>query len=339
MEVQEYLKQRLENCSKYIPTEEDKKIIQFEGIEEYIFRKLKSKKFRKTSIDEESEKQVRNAIHIRVEKKLPIRFAYPFGGYKLWRIPSHPNVDWAEFFVIAYVTEYISQILPLYEPGVELVFSSDDVCIELIDNYPREELDAYNKSFNYLLSEFRKYFPSNYTVALKQIYPDVYTKEEYEKEIKELYDVRKEAGFTEDQRKGMMQKMELHFRSNGARNYGEMSEDEKLKVWEDLTFWSDAYLKLTKRRAFVRAEDSIVLFSKKIPNAIDIGSTKASKSSFWAGIGVLEKGNSYFTEKILSPKQWEETKGNVKMENIELLEIDSLKSVPVYIEKLDFLNK
>lgn len=314
------------------------KIIQFEGIEAYIYRKLKSKKYRKTSIDEESEQKVKEAISLNIKHNKPIKFTYPFGGYKLWRIPSHPNVDWAEFFTIAYLTEYVAQILPLYNPGVEFIFSSDDICIEKIDNYPRSELESYNRSFNQLLSRFRKYFPKNITISLKQIVPDVYSQDEYDKELKKAYETRKKDGLTEDQKKSMIQKMELHFRNKGKQDYGDPTEDEKLKLWEDLNYWSDAYLKLTKRREFVRADDAIVLFSNKIPNAIDIGSTIASKSKFWTGIGVLEYVNDCYTEKILSPKQWENNKSKAKVVDIIAKELDVSPTIPVFKERLQFLT-
>ncbi len=336
MTTQEYLEKRLKEVSTYKPSEEDFKVVQFEGIEAYIYRKLKSKKFRKTSIDADSEKRIKEAIALNVKAGKPIKFTYPFGAYKLWRLPSHPNVDWSEFFVIAYVIEYIAPILAMYEPGVEFIFSSDDVCIELIDNYPREELDAYNESFNNLLKEFRKYIPNNLNISLVQIVPDVYNREEYDKEIQELYDVRKAQGFTDEQRAGMMQKMELHFRAKGAKDYGELNQEEKIKVWEDLTFWSDAYLKLSKRRAFDRADDAIVVFSKKIANAIDIGSTRVSKTSFWVGIGVLETLDGKFFERILSVKQWESTKDRAEEEKISLLKIKEFKTIDVYKERLKF---
>ncbi len=338
MNINEYLNNRLKTSSKYNLSDEDKKVIQFNGIRQFIYNKLTSKKFRKTSLDEGSMNWVRSAIDLRVSENKPIRFTYPFGAYKLWRIPSFPNVDFAEFFTIGYISEYVAPILTAYKPGVEIVFSSDDVCIELIDNYKRSELDSYNKSFNSLIKLYSSYIPNNLSIELKQVVPDIYSKDEYDKEINELYGIRKKEGFNEDQRSSMLQKMELHFRNNGSTNYGDLTNEEKIKVWEDLTYWSDAYLKLPKRKAFVRAEDNIVLFSNKISNAIDIGSTKASKSKFWTGTGVLENINGHYTEKILSPKQWNEVKNKAKIEKVNIKDNEYLKEVPVFSQRLNFLK-
>lgn len=45
---------------------------------------------------------------------------------------------------------------------------------------------------------------------------------------------------------------------------------------------------------------SIVLFSKKISNGIDIGSTRVSRTSFWVGIGVVEEegGRSFRYKRV-----------------------------------------
>lgn len=336
MTVQEHLEKRLKSPLQYELSAEDKKIIQFEGIETYIYRKLTSGKFRKTSIDEESKNRVKEAIKLNVEKNEPIKFTYPFGGYKIWRVPSYPTVDWAEFMTISYVLRYVASTARAYEPSVEIYFSSDDVVIELIDNYPRESLDAYVRSFNELVTYFEKHFPANVKLSLKQVVPDYYDKDEYEKELKSIFAEMKKEGLTPERKEKLKSK---GFAFNFLRDGKEDLTDGKAyeEVLEDSMIYSDAYLKLGKRRAFVRGDDKIVLFSNKIPNAIDIGSTNVSKAKFWAGMGVLEKDNWYH-DRILSPTQWDSVKDKAHNESTTLIPMKNFASVPVFDERLYFLN-
>lgn len=335
MTPQEYLQNRLENSSKYELTAEDKKIIQFEGIKEFAYRKLKSKKFRKTSIPEESEQQIRKAIELNVSQNQPIKFTYPFGGYKIWRIDSYPTVDWAEFFTMAYVSEYVAPIVAAYEPGVEFYFSSDDICIELLDNYPRKDLDAYVDSFRTLIGYFEKFFPKNYKMELKRV-AEIYTKDEYEKELNELYKKHKEIELPPEKIERNMQLSEFNFQPKGKEDYSKLSTAKREKLVLDLMIWSNAYLDLSKRRAFVRGEDKIVLFSNPISNAIDIGSTKLSKAKFWTGKGVLEKNRDSYLERILSPKQWEEVKGKAKNNTIDFIKERNFEQISIFEERLNF---
>ncbi|MBN2100911.1 hypothetical protein JW710_03390 [Candidatus Dojkabacteria bacterium] len=339
MNAKKYLKLRLTDCTKYELSSDEKKTLQYEGIETYIFRKLKSKKFRKTKLDNDSEKQIKEAIATNVSKNEPIKFTYPFGGYKIWRVPDYPCAGWSEFMTINYVCSYVAPILAGYEPGVEFYFSSDDVVIELIDNFPRKDLDKYVASFKSLIAEFSKYFPQNMKMELKQVVPDIYkTKEEYEKELEELYKEFKLRKYTEEDLIKSKKKFIFHFQKKGQKDYSGFSEKELSELWNDLLFWSDAYLALEKRKDFVRGNDRIVLFSNPIPLAIDIGSNQVSKAKFWAGYGVLEKDNDKFFERILSPSQWEKSKKLARTENINFLSQPNFKSVHVFEKRLDFLK-
>lgn len=339
MTVQEHLEKRLKSPLQYELSAEDKKIIQFEGIETYIYRKLTSGKFRKTSMDSDSETRVKEAIKLNVKNNEPIKFTYPFGGYKIWRVDSYPTVDWAEFMTISYVLRYVASTAVAYEPGVEIYFSSDDVVIELIDNYPRESLDAYAKSFKELISYFEKHLPSNVKLSLKQCVPDYYDVVAYEKELEEHFTAMKKEGLTPERKEKLKNvNFAFNFLRDGKDDLTNDSDYEQ--VLEDLMIYSDAYLKLDKRREFVRGKDKIVLFSNKISNAIDIGSTNVSKAKFWAGLGVLESDSKgeWFHDRILSPTQWDSVKEKAGNEKSHLIPMKNFESIVVFDERLNFLQ-
>ncbi len=339
MTAQEHLEDRLKNPTKYTLSDEEKKTIQFEGIEKFIYSKVTSKKFRKTKVDEDSQKRVQEAIALNVAKNEPIKFTYPFGGYKIWRVESYPYVDWAEFFVISYVSRYVAPILASYEPGVEFYFSSDDVCIELIDNYPRESLDKYVESFKSLITEFQKYFPKNMKMELKQVVPDMYSELEYRNEYRALFEELKETGLTLERKERIKKFADFNFMMKGAVDYTDADKVSFDTLYDNLLYWSDAYLKLSKRKEFVRGEDKIVLFSNPIPNGIDIGSISTSKAKFWAGVGVLEQDGGKLYERILSPKQWDSSKSSGEKIDIKLLDLSNFTDITTFSSRLNFLKQ
>jgi len=341
MTLQDYLKNRISNPYEYDLSEEELKTIKFEGIQQFIYKKLTSTKFRKTSIDADSEKQVRNSIKLNVESSQPIKFTYPFGGYKIWRVPSYPEVDWAEFMVISYVLRYVAPVISAYKPGVEICFSSDDVVLERMDNYPREALDSYVTTFKSLVAEFNKYTPSNLKLELKQVYPDIYsTLEAYNSELEQIITKLKSEGLTVE-RKEKLRKVgfEFNFNPKGKIDYSDTPQEEYEKILEELMYVSEGYLKLSKRKDFVRGADKIVLFSNKIPNAIDIGSTSVSKAKFWAGIGVIEQDGDKYFERIMSPTQWEANKSKASFVEVDLVKGTNFNTIPVFNERFNFLQE
>ena len=133
MNPEEYLQKELKTCSQYTLTKQDKLSLEQQGMADFIFAKVSSKKFRKWKLPEETVTQIKQAIKINVKNNTPIKFTFPFGGYKLWSMPSAPEVDWAEFFMIAYYHQYLAPIAAVYKPGVHFRFSSDDVIVSQMD--------------------------------------------------------------------------------------------------------------------------------------------------------------------------------------------------------------
>jgi hypothetical protein len=299
-------------------------------VADFIYKKLTSKKFRKWSIDDDSKKRVKEAIKINLEKNEPIKFTYPFGGYKLWRIPTSPEVDWAEFLMISYHCQYLASILQVYKPGVEFVFSSDDLIIERMNNVSKDDTDAYFNSFVALLKEFSKYFPGNMKMEIKRV-SDLYeNEEELESEITSHFKKLKNdyPNMDKNRKEAMFRTSELNFNFKGKEDLAGLSEEEKRKKIELGPVFHDTQCSLTKRRDFVRGTDKVVLFTTKISNAIAVGTTKTSVTKFWTGFGVLEKYEDRFKDRILSPKQLEEVKKEkTEIEKIDLIPLKNFSEI------------
>lgn len=309
MKPQDYITSTLEHCADYKMAAEDQALLDQQGVEAFIYAKLTSKKFRKWAVDESSEQQAKRAIHLNVGQNRPLQFRYPFGGYKLWRMPGSPEVDWAEFFAIAYLCKYLAPVAAAYKPGVEFLFASDDVIIERMDNVPVADTDAYFKSFKNLLGAFQKHLPANFKMDIVRI-GDLYgDKDEMERELAANVErLRQEYAATVDEakKKKMYTTSELNIRWGGAKDLTKLTDAEKRTVIEMGPVYHDAYCALSRRRAFNRGEDKIVIFTTLIPNAIAVGTTKTSVTKFWTGYGVLERGRpDDFKPRVLSPSQLE----------------------------------
>ena len=122
MDLIKFLKSKLTDCAEYILQPEDKNYLSKKGLEEFIIWKLLSKKFRKYSIDEKTREHIKISIRLNIKNRQPIQFIFPFGGYKMWCLPSFPYPDWAELFSISYYCSYIAFITKVYKPGAKLYF-------------------------------------------------------------------------------------------------------------------------------------------------------------------------------------------------------------------------
>ena len=316
MTVKEFLEYRLKNPQEYPLTDDEKKCLDVCGRKELLMRRLTSARFRKSSLNEDAKAQLASAVKLNVSKNEPLKFTYPFGGYKSWRTEGFPNADLAEFFTISYVSRFAKYIAEVYEPGVIVQFTSDDVIIEKIDNYRKEDLEVYSKTFVKIMDLFSPHLPSNVKLEFRRVVPDLYTSEEYQIDLEEA--VRdfnsKDEPLTNFNSAGF----EFNFLLNGKEDFTKLSEDERLELFKELEPYSSAYLAIPRRRAFNRGEDKIVIFSAKIPNAIDIGSTASSKAKFWAGTGVVEINGDHLVDRILSPKQFDGLQDELGTEEIEI---------------------
>lgn len=336
MTVQDYIQSELQHCTEYVLTNDDKAVIDEHGIEAFIYAKLTSKKFRKWAVDESSESQAKRAIQINVDAGKPLQFRYPFGGYKLWRMPGSPEVDWAEFFSLAYYCKYLAPVAAAYKPGIEFLFASDDVIIERMDNVPVADTDAYFRSFRKLLEQFRQYLPANFKIDIVRI-GDLYEdKDSMEHELAANVERFKHEYVTNvapEKKQKMLTTSELNIEWNGAKDLTKLPDSEKQEVIAAGPVYHDAYCALSKRREFNRGEDKIVIFTTVIPNAIAIGTTKASVTKYWTGFGILEKDGSTFKSRIVSPTQLEKLDGNRFEQAVtNLFGLRNFKDIRIYRE-------
>ncbi len=325
--VSTFLVDRLKNRKAYNLTVEDKKLIERGGVAEFIFQRLTSGKFRKLKLDDATKVNISSKIKKLVEKNEPIKLTFPFGGYKNHLMPSSPNVDWAELFVVAYYADYMNQVAKYYKPGIVLEFCSDEVIVGKLDNISKEVTEKYTETFNSLLALFEKYLPDNLKIKLVRV------RDQYDKEyelFEELAENQKKTignwdGFDDAKKLGRISMVKLNCIFSDRR-WEDMSDKERDDFMRENTALHDAYLPLTGRRNLGRGEDKIVIFPFPINDSITLGSTKYSVAKFWSGYGAVKLIGDQIQDLVMSPdklalKNFEE----VGVEGVDLVGFDKIR--------------
>lgn len=338
--VQSYLENRLKTCSQYQLTEADNQLIAQKGVGYYIFKRLTSKKFRKWALPENS--TILQLVEKTVTKQTPLKVVYPFGGYKLWSLSTAPEVDWAEFFSISYVSQYLAPILAVHQPGIDFYWTSDEVIIERMNNVSPDQTNRTTQTWQVLLEAFSKYFPNNFKMNFVRI-RDLYDPVEFEKELAELVEDEKKLHETYDDetRQQLYRISAFNIKWDGVEPWHKLPENERDQKIKQGAILHNAYIDLKKRVSLIKGEDNILLFTTliNIPTCIPIGTTKSSITKFWTGTGVLAPKKDTFKAVIVSPQQLKAITHNQQdFEEVlvSLLNLENFKKILVFKKPLNF---
>lgn len=257
-----------------------------------------SKKFRKYAVDDEFVPHLRNAVKLNFERNEPIKFMFPFGGYKLWRLEEAPEADWAELFSMMYYAWWLKPIALAYEPGIWWDFSSDDVIVERLNRIPKADTAAYKASFERIIRFLKAYMPENFTMTMTPVGSRYESDEEFDADLKARMAeiVAANGGNLPSVPEEEIAMMEL--------NANPTEEELRDPQWREKNkLLHDGYMAVTKRRPYNKMPEKISVFSKPFPKTIGVGTTKTSIAKFWAGVGALKKREDSFVEMVLSPEQ------------------------------------
>ena len=345
MEVEKYLENQLKNCSKYELTKEDKKYIKENSLKDFLFKQVSRKKFRRWKLPDLAREKINKSLDYCINNKKPIIFRSRFGGYKLWRFPTSPEVDWAEFFMLCHWIEYLSPIIASYKPGLKLLFASDDVFVERLNNIPKSDTEAYYQSFQKLLDQFRKYLPKNFKVDMIRHSSLFDSKKEFEKEFKESV---KNASLKENwDLKRQSQPLDAALKTStmnikwaGVEDLTKLSEEKKAEKIKQSVLYHDALVQMPAIRNWSNTPDKIAIFTTSFPGVVAIGVTKHSVTRFWVGTGVLEERDNKYIEHVLSISQYESIK-NLSYEEIKInfIPLHNFSNIKLYKQILNFSNK
>lgn len=292
MSPTEYLHSKLDDLKNLTP-----RSIPEDELPAEIFRLLMSKKFRKYSVASSYQKHILDAIKINITQNAPIKLTFPFGGYKLWRLPEAPEADWAELFSLLYFANWLKPICEIYKPGVNFIFYADDVIVPRMNNIREKDIRIYRESFLNLLKFVRKYIPQNLFFTYKRVIDQYKNQDEFEVDLSLRVELLSNSP---EQMPPLNDKRLASIKLNVRPTQKEKNDPN----WQaKIHLLHQAYLGIKYKRSFYHKDDNILIFTTPITDALAVGMTKHSIAKFWCGIGVLEKDGNDFHQLILTPKQ------------------------------------
>lgn len=305
---QEYLKNRLKTCGQCTLTPKDVQVIKQDGLKTFLFAQITRKKFRKWKVGEAAKERILRVLEYCIANQEPIIFRFRFGGYKLWRLDSAPEVDWAEFFTFAYYSEYLAPIIAAHKPGAKVMFTSDDVFVERLDNIPKEDTEKYYASFTALAAEFKKYAPENFSIEMFKHSSLFAAPSELEKEfdakMKEIAPIW-EHETPPEKKAAALATSELNITWDGIQDLTTLTDIEKKNKILQSAIMHDALVQMPTIRSFAENNPALIyIFTTPLSDkVIALGTTKTSAAKFWVGTGVLEERDGQYFDRILTPSQ------------------------------------
>ncbi|HLD57511.1 MAG TPA: hypothetical protein VJA47_04345 [archaeon] len=332
--VRTYLKD-LQEFPKYVLTEEDKKSIQSDRVM-WMTRKLLLKRFRKTKLYEETEKDILNKITLSIEKDEPVHLIILFGGYKHFWNPSYPRVDWAELFNLRFMSELVAPLLTVHKPGVVLDYGSEDVIMTMMDNYPEKDLDAYASSFEELLEFYTKYVPSNFKISYVRT-GRKYDSDKLKNKITEsLPNKRTEWDkLSSEEKEKRLKRSRRSLVWNGQEDWTKLNQKEReekiivSKIIEDTFYEVEAEFlgDYFTGGTHIPVVLSWGLSDENATHWLTLGSTFASTTDFWIGRGVLEIQSSRIVPRVVSQKQYGAIKDRLQKISVKEFTIKGFGSI------------
>lgn len=340
-EINDYLRSLLTNIESYsLNPGEQKKVKRDKAT--FILEKIMRKKFRR-KVSEDTRKSIEEKVRAEVKDNQPIHFTIPFGGYKHFWNPSHPNPDWAELFHFRSMTDYVLPILAAHKPGVIIEYISEDLILPRMNNYPDSAIEAYTASFRQLLEWYSQFTPKGLGFRFFRV-SERCDKDAIISDVEKLIPERK-AAFQKLSANEQEREIHRSLRSvywNGDKDLTMLSDAEKRdRIVEsrliELAFY-DVEGKPEHMSTYYWDDNHIaVCFSFGLSPDNDaygdltIATSYGSIVDYWIGRGVLQNHNGKLHPTIISQQQYGSSKSNLQLVSISpgLLPLENFKNIEV----------
>ncbi len=250
-----------------------------------------------------------------------------FGGYKHFAIRSFPNPNWAEFFNLAFIREWLAPILSVRTEGIYVEYESEDIILEIANGYLQKDLDAYSKEFTALINLFNKTNPKGLTFGY------VRARDQYDVTVlKKKIDALVPAKLQELENLPQDIKEERIKRSGRNMIPGTPLEPIYSKAL-NLAFL-DADFEL--RGSYFDSVGTIPVvftFGIDVENFGSwpvIGSTRSSFTDFWIGEGILEDRGDRIIESVFSPNQFADKKESLELHSVSSVPLENFNGIEVF---------
>lgn len=270
------------------------------SLEDALFAKVMSKKFRKLKADQEAVLSARTVIRNAIARSEPLTFDLLFGGNKLWRFEEAPEVEWAELFAVMYYLRYLKSIASVYPQGARLVLYSQNISVERLNNVPFTETEQYTETFRAMLEWLQPYLPHNTQIVYRQHAETFKAPAEYNTEIEAAKDAlfKRNGGKLPTLSPAQKEATELNVRLKPGQD-----EDPEWREKVELEHQAIFTTKALKQLFSEEGKSLICISPTPFQGVLALGSTKRSIAKFWAGVGALERNEDRYNELVLTPKQ------------------------------------
>ncbi len=339
-----FLEEQLK-LKKYTLLPDDEKKIKNQGKAEWITGKITAKKFRKASVKENTRKDILEKIQKSIDDNKPVYLIVAFGGYKHFWNPSYPEVDWAEFFNLRFMLDFVAPILAVHRPGVILDYESEDVILPMIDNFPEEALDKYAKSFKKLIGVFAKNFPDNLKINYVRSQDQCDTEKLLQEVRKRFPEAKKNwQKLPKEEKEYRLHRSPKCILWDGKEDLTGLNEKERQERIEKSKIINELYYEVDFdfRGDYFVGDNHIPLVlswglcNENFDNWLTLGSTYASTVDFWSGRGVLEDRGDKIVMRVVSQNQYKEIFGSLKEIDSNIISLGNFKNIEVYKGKLRF---
>lgn len=295
-----------------------------QNIENEIFKLLKTKKFRKYSASDSLLKRVQEAIAYNVSKDEPINITFLQGCYKLWRLEESPEVDWAELFSLMHYTKWVKPILSFYKPGVVFDFYLDDLIMERISNYRRDEILSYQHSFQKVMNFIMSYCSENLLYRMTTVSSRFTDENDFWNKLNIAIEKReKPINFISNE--SIIKMIDLNYRPIPDENLDLFWREELMRI-------HDAHSAMEERLKYREENGKILAMPSHYSGAetrLFVGSTKDSIVKYWMGVGALKIKGERFIPTVLSPSQLANAKFSIYDVEIKGLDAKNFKKIRI----------
>jgi len=335
----QYVIKLLKDPPVYHLSDQDNQDINKGGLNNWIAKKLTRNNFRRGTLNETTAKKILEKVNLSIKKNLPLYLIACFGGYKHFWNPSYPEVDWAEFFNLAFMREYLAPIISVYKPGAILEYESEDIQLPYIDNYPKQSLERYAESFRKLLKDFNYYHPDNLLFRLVRC-QEQYSAEKLLKRINELLPQKRKDWdkLSAEEIKIRTHRTPANIMWKGEKDLTSLSEEERIKFIKESKIFNDTFydVDFEMRPNYFEGENHIPfvftfgLGYENVGDWLILGSTRSSFVDFWPGRGILEERPDRLIPRIVSQKQYQSIKEKLITVPTDGFDLKNFKTIEIY---------
>lgn len=330
--ILDYIEKEIKEFPIYVFDRYQKRLIEKQGIADFIKRRLFSHQFRKAKLSKETYDFITTKIINKVRESKPIRLAIPIGGYKKWQFNTSPNVDWAEFFHLRFMFRMLAPILQVYKPGISLEYFSNDWMVKIIDYYPQADLDSYADSFRTLIKLFEPSFPKNFKISYDRVGQQKDPEVLLSRVLKNRQKIESEwKNLSEKEKNGRLDKSSRNIRFDILEKNKPLSKTEKERIIFEGKILHDCLIAggWNSDLDYLRNDDKIPvihIYRKSDVGFLYLASCSGSLIQFWSGTGIIQvKNKDKITPGILSFAQFDKIRN--QLEFIKVSNPSSLKNL------------